>query len=149
MTEQSANGSQAASEEPTNEVLGYLKAIKIVICADGMLSSSEMENLRKGMEQIGLDTDAMREIEEFDVRGVRLEDVLPQDELSEEGARKLLYTTIDTAKADGLYSEEERHAVARVAELLGVETSILHAIEALVDFENAADKLRTALFLEV
>lgn len=136
------------SESPDDGVLGYLKAIKIAICADGKLSSFEMESLRKGMEQIGLSDEQIRQIEDFDVRGVTVDSVMPESELSEEGARKLLYTTVDTARADGLYSVEEKAAVARIAELLHVETSVLHSIEALVEIEHAAESLRSALFLE-
>ncbi len=58
----------------------------------------------------------------------------------------MLYQAIKMSRADGVYHEKEKAAVARAAEILGIERKVLASIESLVEIEESAARLRFAIF---
>ncbi|MBS2037899.1 hypothetical protein JST97_23135 [bacterium] len=125
--------------------LGYLKALKIVIAADGSVSEKELHALRLGMRYMGVPDSVRQQVEEFDPQEARLLQVLPGFQLGGVEARYLLRDAIELAAADGVYAQAERHAVHRIASILGVSLEVVRMLESLVEFERAARRLKKAL----
>lgn len=125
---------------------GYLKAVKIIVGADGAIPAEEQKALEAGMAQLGISDDVRKEIEAFDHANAKLEDVLPGIKQGGLRAKMLLRDAIEIASADGHYAKEEREAAAKAAQLLGVDEGVLKSIEALVELERGARHLRRALF---
>jgi len=130
---------------PPQYVLGYLKALKIVIAADGTVSDREMHALRLGMRYMGVPETMRQEIEDFDPQEARLLQVLPGFRLGGIEARYLLRDAIELASSDGVYAQAERNAVNRIANILGVSSELVRTLESLVELERAARRLKKAL----
>ena len=126
-------------------ILGYLKALKIVIAADGSCSDREMHALRLGMRYMGVPDSLRQEVEAFDPQEARLLQVLPNFQLGGVEARYLLRDAIELASADGVYAQAERKVVNRIATLLGVSGEMVRTLESLVEMERAARRLKKAL----
>ena len=135
-------GKTPSSEE---QALGYLKALKVIIGADGVVDPAELNALRKGMKRLGASADLTQAIEDFDVQGVSLESVLPNLTPGGKRARLLIRDAIELASADGTYAQEEKDAVKRAAGLLGVEDDTVRSLQSLVELEHAVKRLRKAL----
>ncbi|RQH21089.1 hypothetical protein D5R40_31690, partial [Okeania hirsuta] len=58
----------------------------------------------------------------------------------------LLYQAIKMSRADGFYHEKEKAAVAKAAEILGVDSKVVVSLESIAEMEDTADRLRIALF---
>lgn len=136
-------GRLPSSEE---QALSYLKALKVIVGADGEIPEAELKALRKGMQRLGLPDAVTREVDGFDFRSGKLEDLLPGFKKGGLRARMLLRDAIEVSRADGTYAAAEKAAVAKAAALLGVEPATVKSIEALVELEHAAKHLRKALF---
>ncbi len=126
-------------------LLGYLKALKIVIAADGAASDREVQALRVGMRYMGVPEIVRQQIEDFDPRQTRLIQVLPGFRLGGIEARYLLRDAIELASSDGVYAQAERNAVHRIAKILGVSPELLGVLETLVELERAARRLKKAV----
>lgn len=64
--------------------------------------------------------------------------------------RSLLYQAIKMSRADGDYHDKEKAAVARAAEILGVEQSVVESIESVAKMEDSTTKkLKSILSGEV
>ncbi|MEW6731919.1 MAG: TerB family tellurite resistance protein [Acidobacteriota bacterium] len=144
--EQSAVIKRYGTLPKEEQVIKYLKALKVIIGADGQIAEAELNALKKGMKRMGAPEDLVRQIEEFDISGVKLESVLPTLTPGGRRARYLLRDAIDISRADGTYAAEEKAAVARAAQLLGVSEEVTRSIEALVELEHAVNHLRKAIF---
>lgn len=126
-------------------MLGYLKALKIVIAADGTLSDKEMQALRLGMRYMGVPEEVRQQVEAFEPQEARLLQVLPSFQLGGVEARYLLRDAIELAGADGVYALAERNAVNRIATILGVSPEVVRSLESLVELERASRRLKKAL----
>ena len=126
-----------------DETLRYLLSLKIILGADGV-HPLEAHALTRGMQLMGVPEGVIAEVERFEARGKDLEDYLPLSP-TRARARLLMYDAVRLASADGLYSDEEREAVARAAQALGVDTFALRALEGLVQMERVVDQLRRGL----
>ncbi len=133
---------------PSNDdvAIGYLKAVKVIIGADGEIAAGEQKAFDRGMDRLGISDAIRKEVTDFDFKTGKLEDVLPEIKQGGLRARMLLRDAIEISRADGVYADEEKAAVAKAAELLGVSAQTLKSIEALVELEHAANTLRKALF---
>jgi tellurite resistance protein len=98
------------------------------------------------MQRLGLPEATVQEVERFDFKGGKIEDLLPGIKKGGLRARMLLRDAIELSRADGHYAAAEKEAVAKVAKLLGVDQATVKSIEALVELEHAARHLRKALF---
>lgn len=126
--------------------LAYLKAVKIIVGADGEIAEGEQKALRAGMRRLGLAKDLCQQLEDFDFKAHKLEEVLPQMKKGGLRAKMLLRDAIEISSADGHYADAEREAVKKTADLLGVDQQTVQMIEALVELERGARHLRKALF---
>jgi uncharacterized tellurite resistance protein B-like protein len=128
------------------QAISYLKALKVIVGADGEIPEAELNAFRKGMQRLGIPDSLVKDVEAFDFKSGRLEDLLPDIRKGGLRARMLLRDAVEVARADGTYAEAEKAAVAKAAQLLGVDEAIVKSIEALVELEHAAKHLRKALF---
>lgn len=128
-----------------DHLLGYLKALKIVIAADENISPKELHALRVGMRFMGVPEEVRQQVEDFDPLEARLLQVLPNFRLGGLEARYLLRDAIELASADGVYSQAERAAVNRIAGLLGVSNELVKALESMVEMERGMRRLKKAL----
>jgi uncharacterized tellurite resistance protein B-like protein len=128
------------------QALSYLKALKVIVGADGEIPEAELNALRKGMQRLGISDAVAKEVEAFDFKTGRLEDLLPGIKKGGLRARMLLRDAIEISRADGTYADAEKAAVAKAAGLIGVDQDTVKSLEALVELEHAAKHLRKALF---
>ncbi len=127
-------------------VLNYAKAVKYIVGADGEIPEAEQKAIRRGLQRLGASPNVIAEVEQFDCDGAKLEDLLGVITKGGLRARALLRDAIEISRADGHYAVEEREAAAKAAQLLGVDESTLHMIEALVEMEHAVGRMRKTLF---
>jgi hypothetical protein len=125
------------------EMLRYLISLKLILSTDG-LHPLEFHALARGMRLMGVPEHLATMVEEYDVLRQRIEDHLPR-KLTRQRARMLVYDAIRMSSADQEYSEKEAAAVGKAAELLGMDTFALRALEGLVQMERAVDKMRRSL----
>lgn len=130
---------------PPQHILGYLKALKIVIAADGTVSDREMHAMRLGMRYMGVPETVRQQVEAFEPQETRLLQVLPNFRLGGIEARYLLRDAIELAGSDGVYAQAERNAVNRIATILGVSSELVRTLESLVELERAARRLKKAI----
>lgn len=130
-------------DDAEEETLRYLISLKIILGADG-LHPLEMHALSRGMQLMGVPEALATTVEQYDVSKERLEDHLPRRSTKAK-ARLLIYDAVRLSSADRDYSDPERAAVARAAELLAVDSFAVRAIEGLVQMERAVDRMRKSL----
>ena len=128
-----------------DQTRGYLKALKVIIGADGQIPEAELNALKKGMNRMGASEALKQEVLNFDITGVALESVLPNFTQGGTRARMLIRDAIELSSADGTYAVEEKAAVEKAASLLGVDQETVKALQALVEMEHAVKRLRKAL----
>ncbi len=126
-------------------VLDYLKALKWIIGADGEIAEAEWDALMKWMQRMHVSETLVKAVLDFDFRTVKLEAILPELKPGGFQARRLLRDAMEIARADGYYAREEHAAVQKAAALLGVDKDTLHAVESLVEMEEAIAKMKVAL----
>ena len=129
-----------------DQILAYLKALKVVIGADGEIAPAEQAAFEKGMKHLGASQEVVDVITAFDHENGKLEDILGDLRKGGKRAKMLIYDCIHLSSADGVYAAEERAAVNQAASLLGIDKPTLHSLEALVDFERGVRRLRRGLF---
>lgn len=126
--------------------IAYLKAVKVIIGADGEIAPGEAKALEAGAKRFGLSAAVKKELDDFDFKSAKLDDVLPSMKKGGLRARMLLRDAIEISSADGTYADEERAAVHQAAEKLGVSAETVKSIEALVELERGVRHLRKTLF---
>ena len=131
---------------PSDETaLGYLKALKVILAADGEIAREELEALRKSMKRLGVSDAIVAKVEAFKPNGVNVESVLPSLKKDGKRARNLVRDAIELSSADGTYAAAEKDAVNAAATYLGVSAETVKALQSLVEIEAAAKRLRKAL----
>ena len=126
----------------------YGFALLTISGADGDVSDPELEWLTiECAEAVGVSEDIIAEWEEFDFESADLEEIFYSFNTKSFGNfnKILIYDAIRMASADGDYAEEERDTVHQTAKILKVPNETVLAIEALVDLEQAANKLRLTI----
>lgn len=124
----------------------FAKALMIIIGADGKISDAEMAAFLGAAELMGMPAGFREELRSFDFKNEKLE-VHLKGLGDGPTSRRMLYDAIKIAHADG-YAAEEHRMAQRAAELLGVEPSVVTAIEGLVATEIALMSARGALFTD-
>jgi len=126
----------------------YGYALLAIAGSDGDVSDPELEWLTIDCaKQVGIPEETVAEWEEFDYENADLEEIFAAfNTKSFANFNKLIiYDAIRMCSADGDYADDERDLVHRAAQLLRVGMDTVIAIEALVDMEGAADKLRMTI----
>ena len=127
----------------------YVRAIVAIASADGELAQEELDWFVEEQRLLGAPSDFIEEnIIKFDGKNANIEELLSgiHYDFSLNFRRCMLYQAIKMSRADGVYHEKEKAAVARAAEILGIERSVVVTLESLVEIEDSADKLRLAIF---
>ena len=127
----------------------YLRAIVAIASADGELAQEELDWFVEEQRLVGVPSDLIEEnIIKYDGKNADIEKLLGgiHYDFSLNFRRCMLYQAIKMSRADGVYHEKEKAAVARAAEILGVERNTVVSLESLVEIEESADRLRLAIF---
>jgi len=114
----------------------YGKAVLSVLGADGEVSESERDYILQHLGNMGFPQVILSELEEFDPRNTCFESYAAAARQSSV-ERMLLYDAITGSMVDE-YAERERRAVATAANLLGVDETLVVALEGLARIEFAA-----------
>lgn len=132
-----------------DRLAAYAKALLVVAGADGM-STAEMDHFVAWQHTSGHPKDLIEELQHFDYRSADVKQVITAFrelvEQTPEAKRMLIYDALRIAHADGKYSASERKALQQVAEELGVDRTIVIALEGVVSVEFAARQMRLAIF---
>ena len=117
--------------------------------SDGIVSDPELEWLTmKLAKHVHVPTQIIEEWEQFDYDMAELDDIF--DALGIKSAanfsKLLIYDAIRMCAADGEYALEEKEQVLEAAKMMNMNLDSVVAIEALVDLEQAANKLRVTMF---
>ena len=126
-------------------MLAYGKAVMIIMAADGEISPAEMEQFIGIGRALGAPPEMVDALKTFDPRNASLEDILKgfKDGVP---ARAMLYDAIVCASADKHYHPAEQGAVSKAARLLGIDASVVAALEGLAEMESTLRRTRAALF---
>jgi len=133
---------------PKNRWREYGYALLTIAGSDGIVSDPELEWLTLEMaKEVGVDEEIIADWEEFDFESSELDELFASFNSSAlAGFNKLLiYDAIRMCSADGEYALEEKEQVYEAARILRVPPEVVVAIEALVDLEQAAHKLRMTI----
>ncbi|WP_436514443.1 hypothetical protein [Ekhidna sp. To15] len=126
----------------------YGYALLTIAGSDGEVSEPELEWLTVECgKAVGVDDGIIADWEEYDFEEGDLEEIFHAfNTKSFANFNKLLiYDAIRMSSADGEYASDERDQVNHAAQILKVPMETVMAIEALVDMELAANKLRLTL----
>lgn len=126
----------------------YGYALLVIAGSDGEVSDPELEWLTiECAEAVGVETDIIADWEEFDFEEETLEDIFQSfnTKTFSNFNKLLIYDAIRMSSADGNYAQDEKEQVYHAAQILKVPMETVMAIEALVDLEHAADKLRLTI----
>lgn len=113
--------------------------------SDGEVSDDELEWLTVACaETVGVNEDIVEDWENFEYDEDELEELFFSLNTSSFANfnKLLIYDAIRMASADGDYAEDEKEQVYLAASIMKVPPEAVMAIEALVELEQAADKLR-------
>jgi uncharacterized tellurite resistance protein B-like protein len=127
-------------------------ALMAIAGADGELSEKELQWYLDEQEMLAVDSGELQEyiktLRKFDFKSANLEDLLGNIKynFSVNFYHTMLYQAIKMSRADGVYHEKERASVAKAAEILGVEPTVVIALETVAEMEETTARLRLALF---
>ena len=142
----SANVAERYGKVPSEATtLAYLKALKVLIAADGDVAPEELAALRKGMKRMGASDAVVKAVEDFNPMGVSVSSVIPNLTSGGRRARLLIRDAIELCSADGTFAEAEKAAINGAASSLGVSAETVKVLHSLVELEAAAKRLRKAV----
>jgi hypothetical protein len=121
------------------------KAIKLIIAADADVSEAELSAFADLATMFGA-TELFPQLVAFDPRSTTLKDCLQgldNDALS----RRMIYDAIKISSVDG-YAAQERAAVSRAAQIMGIDGATVTLIEGLVEAERGLASIRARLLAE-
>ncbi|NET57956.1 MAG: hypothetical protein F6K47_17900 [Symploca sp. SIO2E6] len=127
----------------------YLRVVVAIASADGELAPKELDWFLEEQQLLGTPSDLIEEnVLNFDGKNADIEELLGgmHYDFSINFRCCMLYQAIKMSRADGVYHDKEKAAVARAAEILGIERKVLVSIESLVEIEESAARLRFAIF---
>ncbi len=133
---------------PASSWREYGYALLTIAGSDGDVSDPEMEWLTvECAKAVGVEEDIIADWEEFDFEEGDLEEIFYSfNTKSFANFNKLLiYDAIRMSSADHDYAQDERELVYQAASILKVPVDTVTAIEALVEMEQAASKLRLTI----
>ena len=133
---------------PEENIKEYGYALLNIAGSDGDVSDPELEWLTiECAEAVGIEEEIVAEWEEYDYEDSDLIDIFNSfnSKSFANFNRVLIYDAIRMCSADGEYAEDERELVHKAAQLLKVNLDTVIAIEALVELEAAANKLRMTI----
>lgn len=134
---------------PKDHWKNYGFALLAIAGADGEVSDPEMDWLIGDLATaVHVPEDVIAAWEDYNYHDADLEEIFQTINIHQtvNFAKVLIYDAIRMSSADDEFSEDERDLMAEAARILRVPPEIMLSIEALVDIEKAAEKLRVTLF---
>lgn len=129
--------------------LKYSTALMAIAGADGELADAELQWYLDEQE-ILLDEpqEYLEALQTVDWQSASVEELLSgiSYDFPLNFRRTMLYQAIKMCRADGQYHDAEKAAVAKAADILGIERSVVVSLESLAEMEDATQRLRLALF---
>jgi tellurite resistance protein len=144
-----AKAQYGLSSASATAMLHYGYALMTIAGADGKVSAAELAWLVAHQKTFGAPDEVTAQYATFDYQKADLKTLLEgivTDVATWDAAPNLVYHAIQMSGADGSYATKERKKVHDAAKLLNVSDDVVLTIEALVDMETAAAKMRRALF---
>lgn len=129
--------------------VNYGGALMAIAGADGQLAEAEFQWYVDEQELLMVDSQEYIEaLRQFDWKNANIEELLSgiSYDFPLNFRRSMLYQAIKMSRADGSYHEKEKAAVAKAAEILGIERSVVVSLESLAELEESTERLRLALF---
>lgn len=129
--------------------LKYSCALMAIAGAEGELAEAELQWY---LDEQAILTDEPQEyleaIRKLDWKSANIEELLGgiKYDFPVNFRRSMLYQAIKMSRADGIYHDQEKAAVAKAAEILGIERSVVVTLESLADIEESAERIRLAVF---
>jgi uncharacterized tellurite resistance protein B-like protein len=127
----------------------YGYALLTIAGADGEVSDPELDWLTQDLANaLSVPDEIVAAWEDFDAEDGDLEEIFASIDYSNtfNFAKWLIYDAIRMSSADHDYSDDERHVVSEAARILRLPQETIMTIEALIDLEKAAEKLRLTIF---
>lgn len=127
----------------------YGNALLAIAGSDGIVSDPELEWLTVDLgKEVGVPDEIIADWESFDYDSADLDEIFSSFNNSTLASfnKLLIYDAIRMSSADGEYALEEKEQVMEAARIMNVSMDAVVAIEALVEVEQAADKLRMTVF---
>lgn len=129
--------------------VNYGGALMAIAGADGELAEGEFQWYIDEQELLMESSEEyIAELRKFDWKNASLEELLSgiRYDFPLNFRRSMLYQAIKMSRGDGTYHDKEKAAVAKAAEILGIERSVVVSLESLAEIEEASQRLRLALF---
>ncbi len=129
--------------------VNYGGALMAIAGADGQLAEAEFQWYVDEQELLmGDHKEYIEALRQFDWKNANIEELLKgiSYDFPINFRRTMLYQAIKMSRADGSYHEKEKAAVAKAAEILGIERSVVVSLESIAEMEEATERLRLALF---
>lgn len=128
--------------------VSYGGALMAIAGADGELAEAEFQWYVEEQELLLVQSQEYIEVlRKFDWKNANVEQLLGSIsyDFPLNFRRGMLYQAIKMCRADGSYSDKEKATVARAAEILGFDRSMVVSLESLAELEEATDRLRLSL----
>ncbi|MGK7902864.1 MAG: TerB family tellurite resistance protein [Hormoscilla sp.] len=121
----------------------YSAALLAIAGADGELAEGELQWYIDEVTLMGASLEYIDAIRNIDWKSVNIEEVLSEVKFDcpLNIRRSLLYQAIKMSRADGVYHEQEKAAVARAAQILEVSQSVVQSLESVAEMEDASERL--------
>jgi uncharacterized tellurite resistance protein B-like protein len=142
----------------TNEPIDFDVAVSCgcaliaIAGADGELSEKELQWYIDEQEMLAVDSEELKEyiktLRKFDFKNANLQELLVgiKYNFPINFYHTMLYQAIKMSRADGVYHAKEKAYVAKAAEILGIEPTVVIALETVAEMEETTARLRLALF---
>ena len=133
---------------PKNLWIEYGYILINISGSDGEASNEELEWLTVSCANaVGVANDIVKKWEQYDFEENNLEELFVTLNSASFGNfnKLLIYDAIRMASADGDYADDEKAQVYYAAKIMKVSPEAVTAIEALIELEQAAEKLRLTI----
>jgi uncharacterized tellurite resistance protein B-like protein len=129
--------------------VNYATVLMAIAGADGELAEAEFQWYADEQELLLTEPQEYIEVlRQADWKNADIEELLAKIsyDFPLNVRRVMLYQAIKMCRADGDYADKEQASVARAAEILGLDRSVVVSLESLAQLEEATDLLRLSLF---
>jgi len=127
--------------------LKYAGALMAIAGADGELAEKEFQWYVEEAELTFVESaEFIEELRKFDWKNANIEELLSgiRFDFPVNFRRVMLYHAIKMSRADGVY--QEKAAVSKAAEILGIDRSTVVSLESVAEVEDATERMRLAIF---
>ncbi|NET57606.1 MAG: hypothetical protein F6K47_16030 [Symploca sp. SIO2E6] len=121
----------------------YSRVLLAIAGADGELADDELQWYIDEVTLMGSPQEYIDAIRNIDWKNVDIKEELSGVvfDFPLNVKRSLLYQAIKMSRADGVFHEKEKAAVAGTAEVLGVEKNVMESLKCVIEMEDSAEQL--------